>query len=212
MTNVGLIIDFPPEKQSEVRISSVLSSRVISETPFNRNAVYGVLAKVWANNLDFQVIELETNLYAISFASEFDINYVLEQSAWSIDGYLFNLKRWEPNCSLCDIDFSLASFWVQAHGLNLDQLTYNNAFVAGRSIGVLETAENPVVNNLLGRAFLRFGVQIDVTKPLVAGFRSNGKWIDLKYDRLSDYCCKCGRLGHSEVLCGEEKVMSLVDP
>ncbi|GKV01373.1 hypothetical protein SLEP1_g13930 [Rubroshorea leprosula] len=170
MTNVGLFIDLPPEKQSEVRISSVLPGRVISEAPVNRNAVYRVLAKVWANKLDFQ--------------------------------------RWEPNCSLSDIDFSLASFWVQAHGLNLDQLTYNNALVAGRSMGVLETAENPVINNVLGRAFLRFTVQIDVTKPLAAGFWSNGKWIDLKYERLSDYCCKCGRLGHSE---REEKVMSLVD-
>ncbi|KAF7124222.1 hypothetical protein RHSIM_Rhsim12G0079700 [Rhododendron simsii] len=49
---------------------------------------------------------------------------------------------------------------------------------------------------------LRLRVWIDINKPLKKGFflkRSNMEdlWVPFKYERLSEYCFECGRIGHS---------------
>ncbi|GLT58254.1 hypothetical protein SLA2020_311620 [Shorea laevis] len=111
--------------------------------------------------------EVEENLYAISFHSESDLMYVLENAPWSVGGFLFNFKRWDLGMSLAEIDFSVASYWIQVHGLNVDELTYNSAVTIGSSLGILIKAEDPIVNNVLLRDFLRCRVQIEVLKPLL---------------------------------------------
>ncbi|GKV39204.1 hypothetical protein SLEP1_g47011 [Rubroshorea leprosula] len=146
-------------------MSFTAAGRMIAECPIHRNRVYGVLAKAWADRKDFQVNEVEENLYAISFHSVSDLMYVLENAPWSVGGFLFNVKRWAPGMSLAEIDFSLESYWIQVHGLDVDELTYNSAVTIGSSLEILIKAENPIVNNVLFRGFLRHRVQIEVFKP-----------------------------------------------
>ncbi|GKF10367.1 reverse transcriptase, partial [Tanacetum coccineum] len=59
--------------------------------------------------------------------------------------------------------------------------------------------------------FLRFRVEIDITKPLVPGLfitRLDGKeyLVSLKYERLSDFCYRCGCLGHGRDSCTNEVI------
>lgn len=61
---------------------------------------------------------------------------------------------------------------------------------------------------LLGRSFLRVRVEIEISKPLPKGFwlrRNTGAgqdlWISYKYEKLSDFCYDCGRLGHDNRSC-----------
>ncbi|GKV36254.1 hypothetical protein SLEP1_g44402 [Rubroshorea leprosula] len=69
----------------------LLPGGVIAESPVRRNRVYGVLTKAWADRKDFQVNEVEENLYAISFHSASDLMHVLENAPWSVGGFLFNV-------------------------------------------------------------------------------------------------------------------------
>lgn len=57
--------------------------------------------------------------------------------------------------------------------------------------------------------FLRVKVELDTTIPLRDGFRwtnskDDEKWATIRYERLSDYCYGCGRLGHTLPNCEEE--------
>ncbi|GKV36273.1 hypothetical protein SLEP1_g44421 [Rubroshorea leprosula] len=170
MANRVLIIALETDAHSEERRSFTAARRVIAESPVHRNRVYGVLAKAWADCKDFQVNEVEENLYAISFHSESDLMYVLENAPWSAGGFFFfNVKQWELGMPLDEIDFSLDSYWIQVHGQNVDELTYNSA-------------------------------------------NHEDKWVELKYEKLSNFCYNSSRLGHLDSVCGEEMVMSLKDP
>lgn len=52
------------------------------------------------------------------------------------------------------------------------------------------------------RCFIRIKPELNVEGPLLAGFwwinsREEDKWAVIKYERLSDFCYGCGKLGHT---------------
>lgn len=60
-------------------------------------------------------------------------------------------------------------------------------------------------------------IEINDDNPLIDGFWwsssvGHDKWVAIKYERLSDYCYGCGKLGHTSQYCGEEVSMSEVKP
>uniref|UniRef100_A0A2N9IET1 CCHC-type domain-containing protein n=1 Tax=Fagus sylvatica TaxID=28930 RepID=A0A2N9IET1_FAGSY len=57
-----------------------------------------------------------------------------------------------------------------------------------------------------GGNFLRFKVEIKSSAPLLKGFwlertQLSDLWVQLKYERLPDFCYLCGRLGHMKKEC-----------
>ncbi|PON60276.1 Zinc knuckle CX2CX4HX4C [Trema orientale] len=53
-------------------------------------------------------------------------------------------------------------------------------------------------------------VDVPLAKPLMAGFYLDKDartkiWVQLKYERLSDFCYKCGHIGHRRISCRELK-------
>lgn len=69
--------------------------------------------------------------------------------------------------------------------------------------------ENPRRKNLLTRSFLRARVIVDIRKPLVTGMwcprpGRDPIWVKAKYERLQNFCYRCGRIGHDQKRCTEE--------
>ncbi|RYQ82875.1 hypothetical protein Ahy_B10g101454 [Arachis hypogaea] len=84
--------------------------------------------------------------------------------------------------------------------------------------GVLAEAEDPKVNGVLRRYFLRIRVSINITKALPTGFWLEREempplWVFFKYERLPDsYCFNCRILGHEKKICKNPTVMACWDP
>jgi hypothetical protein len=102
--------------------------------------------------------------------------------------------------TLSELDFSTGEYWIQVHELPLELINSQNAEILGGQLGTLLEKET------FRREFLRIKVLIPLLQPLVSGFYQDrqGKppsWVQLKYERLSEFCFTCGKLGHVKLFC-----------
>jgi len=119
------------------------------------------------------------------------------------------LKYWDNASTYSDTDFSTGAFWVQVHGLPLDMTSEKNARSIGSCFGDLLKIDYADSGLLCRKSFIRLRVQINLMDPLAPGFThrrppKEPTWIQYKYERLFDFCCTCGRLGHLSFSCPVE--------
>lgn len=131
---------------------------------------------------------------------------ILRQGPWNIRGSLLLLLLWSPELAIAEIELTLCPFWVQIHGLPCQNMTIKNVVMIRKALGEILGVENLDTSRLLCRQYLRVKVDIDTSQPLKPGFHlprpnKTSLWISFRYERLGDYCTKCGLIGHKKLGC-----------
>ncbi|CAL5436620.1 unnamed protein product [Camellia sinensis] len=148
------------------------------------------------------ISEIEKNTSMFSFEDRSDWIEVLLNAPWTVEGGLLILSPWGSGKVLPEFHFSCSPFWVQVHGLPIDYLTKENGVKIGRDLGTLIRVDKNVFDGrLVWRKFMRIQVIVDIRNPLKTGFHlrrseSPDIWVDFKYEKLSQFCYNCGRIGH----------------
>lgn len=97
---------------------------------------------------------------------------------------------------LCGLDFQC--FLV----LPVECYTSRWLRIAGDHIG--RTVKVDFATLLASRGkFARVCIEIDLDKPLMAGYKMSGEYYKLQYEGLHDLCFGCGRYGHRYPICPE---------
>ncbi|KAL7171277.1 hypothetical protein ACSBR2_036010 [Camellia fascicularis] len=177
----------------------------------NKQAVFHILHGAWKTRASFTISPWNDNLFLFTFVDSENRSWVLQKAPWSIMGHLLILQPLEVGLPVSEIQFNWCPFWVQIHGLLVEKMTKANEEIIGHKLGRLLCVEAHCEGLLLYRNFLRIRVEIDVTKPLPRGFVLNrgvsppvvgsNSWISFKYEKLSDFCFDCGRIGHERTVC-----------
>ena len=178
-----------------------LVGKILTEKMLNRRGIMGVLQSMWLKKEVKVIKEMSVNLYAISFTNKQSMEKALEKGPWSVMVNCLNLKKWDVKETIQEISFSKVSFWIQVHKLPLEMLTRSNAEKIGKILGDLEKIDDPTWLNGVGRSFLRMRIAVEIEKPLVAGFwvlREDKRrvWVEVKYEKVVDFCFVCGKMGH----------------
>lgn len=110
--------------------------------------------------------------------------------------------------SISDLVFDFCPFWIQIHGLPVEKMTRANTEIIGKRAGKLLAVEAESEGLLITRSFLRVKVELNITHPIPKGIWIRRKaessldiWISFKYEKLSDFCYDCGRIGHDNRVC-----------
>ncbi|KAK9290065.1 hypothetical protein L1049_008229 [Liquidambar formosana] len=200
-------LDLAPDVEAALAASNLLLvGKLISVRGINKQAFKAIISRAWNISYGLTITDLGPNIFLFGFLKDIERNRTLCSGPWSIMGHHLVLKSWDPSLVLDEIDFSLSPFWIQIHGLPPHHKTFSNAAKIGELVGSSPKVDFRSKEALIKSTFLRVQVDLNVHNPLKTGFTLKRQslpdvWIQFKYERLSDFCYKCGRLCHSEKAC-----------
>ncbi|KAB2625965.1 hypothetical protein D8674_017625 [Pyrus ussuriensis x Pyrus communis] len=145
------------------------------------------------------------NTFIITVKDESSAERILSQVPWAVMKQNFSIKRWPSELAIEEIPMELVHFWVQIRGVPLCLCTETNVRRLAKEIRELVEIEDPAK----ARGFLRVRVIINTKNPLAKGCwipreSNTDSWIEFRYERLQDFCYKCGRIGHANNECSFE--------
>lgn len=153
--------------------------------------------------------KIEKNIFKFTFGTKVDSDKIWNGHPWSLNGSHLILKRWKMDQAINEISSKESTFILQIYGFPFMFVHEETTKKIGNIIGRVyqgNISKKCVVEN----RFLRLKIELEVYKPIPTDFfeeRANGedRWIQFKYERIVDFCYKCGALDHVTGKCHYEK-------
>jgi hypothetical protein len=185
---------------------SPLVGILISQKIHNNQSVNAALTKAWDFAIPFSFAPLRPNKFLFKFSKKEHLSRIQKFSTWNVNGSLLTLQQWSPKATMDELSSNLSPFWIQIHGLPLENMTIKNAVAIGKGIGEFLKVDDIEGDSITFRSYLRILVDINVQKPLKPGFyfqrdKEEPSWISFRYERLDFYCTLCGKIGHQYTYC-----------
>jgi hypothetical protein len=178
-----------------------LLGRLLSLNPPSVYWVRDVLTHAWKFALPFEIDVRPADRFMFTVHDPSLVIKIMDSGPWNVKGALLVLQPWPQDLTYDEVNLNSCVFWVQVHGLPLQNMTTVNAIKIGKFIGTVLDVENGELPGIICNHHLRIKVSIDITQPLVPGFLlprqgRSSIWIKFLYERLADYCSLCGLIGH----------------
>ena len=110
-----------------------LVGRVISQKTQNNQSVNAALTKAWFFATPFSFDVLGPNLFLFKFTKKEHATRILK-NVWNVNGFLLSIQVWSPSATLGDLSLSAVPFWIQIHGLPLQNMTIKNVIAIGKGL------------------------------------------------------------------------------
>ncbi|XP_010446292.1 PREDICTED: uncharacterized protein At4g02000-like [Camelina sativa] len=130
------------------------------------------------------------------------MDLVLRRGPWSFNDWMITTHRWYPNIG--ENDMKIIPFWVQIQGIPTLYLTNVTTRWVGNRIGYVTDVDYDENVNQVRAVRVRIARNID--DPL--RFQKNINFaldentvIKYRYERLRNFCTKCGSLKHDAKEC-----------
>ena len=184
-----------------------LVGKVLTMRPFNFEALKRTLNQIWSLSKGALFRPIENGLFVVQFANERDLAKVQMGCPWSFDQNLVILSDIEGEIQPSDIQLKFCPFWTRLYNLPLAYRKVEYVRRIGTFMGeVLEVDSDGIIWD----SSVRMRINIDVTKPLhryqrISLRNGSSAIVEIKYERLPNFCYCCGLIGHIERDCPEKQ-------
>ncbi|KAF3443814.1 hypothetical protein FNV43_RR13504 [Rhamnella rubrinervis] len=207
-------LNLNPKGETTASITGVtLLGKFVTTRNFRRFPLKQLVSKVWGLKEKVFIEKVGDNVFKFTFDNKRDKEHIFNLRSWSFDGAHLILREWSEYMGIQEVDFTFTTFYFQVHGLPPIFLHQDTTFQIGDRVGRVHDNElNP--RCVVANRFLRFRVDFSVKRPIPVGYfmdREVGEdlWIQFKYERLSDFCYKCGFIDHVTGRCDRSEPIML---
>ena len=203
----GIEIDSNSPKMAKEVGKNCALMKSMAHKSINLDTLRKNMRMVWKPNKGVQISEVEEDLFLVEFSDGKDKKKVLDMCPWNFEKQLVLIQEFDGELTPKDIEIKWAPFWIQIFNLPLKCMTKEIGRTIGSKLGEVMEVDVSDSGVHWGRC-LRVRVRIDVTKRLVRGKKitiegGEGRWVQLKYERLPNFCYRCGLLNHTLKDCSE---------
>ncbi|RYQ87864.1 hypothetical protein Ahy_B09g095407 [Arachis hypogaea] len=203
------IIQFGEEdiKEGLEKCTRSLVGRLMADRKFSAGTLEAALLAIWRQPVGFKVLDHGGNVFQFFFEKEIEMIRIENGAPWLFKNYILNLKRWKGEDSMVETEFLKVPIWIQLWGLPEHCKTKELGRKLGRVMGevmdvdlfILRGKEEQIVKVQIG---------LDVTKPLrrsmkIAGGDKKVIELQVKYEKIGNFCYYCGFLGHEARGCSK---------
>jgi hypothetical protein len=206
----GLVIKgIEPSKVPRPRWAVV--GKVCSPRKLVIRALERAMEKAWGLHRPATFRDIGDNRFVVRFTSEGDWNHVKKNGPWQFDFNVVLIEDYDGSIRPSDMVFDSLDIWVSVLDLPMDMMNKVYGELIGRWVGKYISTDVDADGLAWGKD-LRIRVSVRVDQPLVRGVSVkeseddvDGRWFDLKYEKVPHFCFDCGRLVHVEDRCPVEK-------
>ncbi|XP_021771780.1 uncharacterized protein LOC110735912 [Chenopodium quinoa] len=173
---------------------------------FDKKLGYELLIKKlrlkWNLKGDIALTDVGCAYYIVRFHNLDDYEFVMTQGPWIIGDSYLTIRKWVPNFIPDEEPIRKLTAWVRIPNLSVEY--FDNLFLhkIGSKIGKVMCIDKYTKSKDRGQ-FVRFSIEVDLSKPLLSKFRLNGRIWKIQYEGLWLICFKCGKLGHKDEQCDQ---------
>ncbi|KAJ1380428.1 Zinc finger, CCHC-type [Sesbania bispinosa] len=178
-----IIFDDDDVQEGVKECSNSAIGKIITNKVIHLNSLNNALSSIWSFPKGFKIESLGAQIFQFFFQESKDLDRVIKGSPWIFRNSWIILKRWTRGLDPMELSFATAP------------------------------ASDAEMYEIQGRgAFVKVQVQIDVDKPLLSGVNVGSKkdgvfWVDFQYERVPQFCYRCGLIGHDESSCEAKEVV-----
>ncbi|XP_058752917.1 uncharacterized protein LOC131626115 [Vicia villosa] len=208
-----------PEEEYKLGVEACkhhLHGRVVwskGATPLTVVNLRNKLLELWPAIGKWGVTSLGKGFFEFSFSSLEDVQRVRSVSAWSLPQGILKLFPWTKDFVPSTLKQTSAKVWIRIHGLSQEYWRPRIIFSIASSIGTpicINSASNKSAFERPFGHFVRVLVDLDLTKEFSykilverVGFTF---FVDIKYEKVPDFCSFCSCIGHSIHSCKRKGV------
>ncbi|XP_070029272.1 uncharacterized protein [Nicotiana sylvestris] len=158
------------------------------------------IQEIWRPMEDFQLIDLGEDYYISKFKRKENMDKVVQQGSWFIDGHFLSITRWKPNFVATKEKVTKSAVWVRLRQLPTEFYDGKILEKIGNAIGRLLKIDGCTSTTLRGRyARLCVELPLEITvQPFL--YVGHHKQI-IHYERENFLRKNCGQLGHIAKQC-----------
>ncbi|XP_010678228.1 uncharacterized protein LOC104893789 [Beta vulgaris subsp. vulgaris] len=187
----------------DAKTSLMLVGKIVSERTVNLEALRRTMNQIWALNRSMIVRSIGVNLFVFQFFHWKDKEKILAGRPWCFDEKLLLLEEVRGNEQPSQVVIVSSPFWVWIYNLPFNYRSKTEVSAIAGSLGLVLNID---LDDLGLEKFCRVKVLLNVYKPLRRKQkirRKDGKVssIEYKYERLPNFCFRCGVMGHSDKDC-----------
>ncbi|TXG48913.1 hypothetical protein EZV62_024788 [Acer yangbiense] len=183
--------------------------KVLSPKMVHRDGFRAVMKKIWQTREGVEIDPIDGNIFTFQFGNTEDKQRIVSGGPWSFNDALIVMEEPRGLGDVHNMKFNKSKFWVQIHNAPLICMSEEIGRFLRSMIGDVVDFDGGDPGSDVTN-FLRVRVLLEIDKPLRRCLRIDvlGDGVEsvmlIKYERLLDFCFRCGLLGHTTKDCPDK--------